>query len=86
MYGRELREAILREQYGGGTPYKVEVYYDGCGEMYFRGGWPQFAEDHDLHQGFFMLFDYHCGTSKFDVKIYNCTQSQKEYESEVHFQ
>jgi hypothetical protein len=74
MDGRELREAILREQSGGGTPYKVEVYYDGCGEMYFRGSWPQFAEDHDLHQGFFMLFDYHCGTSKFDVKIYDCTQ------------
>jgi hypothetical protein len=86
MDGRELREAILREQSRGGTPYEVEVYYDGCGEMYFRGGWPQFAEDHDLHQGFFMLFDYHCGTSKFDVKIYDCTQCQKEYEAEVHFQ
>jgi hypothetical protein len=84
--GRELREAILHKQSGGGTPYEVEVYYDGCGDMYFRGGWPQFAEDHDLHQGFFMLFDYHCGTSKFDVKIYNCTQCQKEYEAEVHFQ
>jgi hypothetical protein len=74
MDRRELREAILREQSGGGTPYEVDVYYDGCGEMYFRGGWPQFAEDHDLHQGFFMLFDYHCGTLKFDVKIYDCTQ------------
>jgi hypothetical protein len=21
--------------------------------MFFRGSWPQFAEDHDLHQGFF---------------------------------
>jgi hypothetical protein len=38
--GRELREAILREQSGGGTPYEVEVYYDGCGKMYFMGGWP----------------------------------------------
>jgi hypothetical protein len=85
MDGRELHEAILREQSGGGTPYEVEVWYNGCGEMYFRGGWPQFAEDHDLHQGFFMLFDYHCGTSKFDVKIYDCTQCQKEYEAEVHF-
>jgi hypothetical protein len=54
--------------------------------MYFRGGWPQFAEDHKLHQGFFMIFDYHCGTSKFDVKIYNCTQCQRKYEAEVHFQ
>jgi hypothetical protein len=86
MDGCELREAILREQSGGGTPYELEVYYDGCGEMYFWGGWPQFAEDHDLHQGFFMLFDYHCGTLQFYVKIYYCTQCQKEYEAEVQFQ
>jgi hypothetical protein len=85
MDGRELQEAILHEQSGGGTPYEVEVYYDGCDEMYFRGGWPQFAEDHELHQGFFMLFDYHCGTSKFDVKIYDGTQGQRKYEGEVHF-
>jgi hypothetical protein len=32
-----------------------------------------------------MTFDYHIGTSKFDVKIYDCTQYQKEYEAEVHF-
>jgi hypothetical protein len=38
MDGRELREAILREESGGGTPYEVEVYYDSHGEMYFRGG------------------------------------------------
>jgi hypothetical protein len=86
MDGCERREAILREQSGGGTPYEVEVYYNWCGEMYFRGGWPQFAEDHELHQGFFMLFDYHCGTSKFDVKIYDGTQCQRKYEAEVHFQ
>jgi hypothetical protein len=86
MDGRELREAILREESGGGTPYEVEVYYDGRGEMYFRGGWPQFAEDHDLHQGFSMLFNYHCGTSKFDVKIFDCMQCQKKYGAEVHFQ
>jgi hypothetical protein len=32
MDGRELREAILCEQSGGGTPYEVEVWYDGAGE------------------------------------------------------
>jgi hypothetical protein len=85
MDGQELREAILCEHSGGGTPYEVEVWYDGDGEMYFKGSWPQFAEDHDLHQGFFMIFDYHVGTSKFDVKIYDGTQCQKEYEAEVHF-
>jgi hypothetical protein len=37
MDGHELREAILREESGGGTPYEVEVYYDSRGEMFFRG-------------------------------------------------
>jgi hypothetical protein len=83
MDGRELREAILREQSGGGTPYEVEVWYDGAGEQFFKGGWARFVEDHDLHQGFFMTFDFHVGTSKFDVRIYDGTQCQKEYEAEV---
>jgi hypothetical protein len=85
MDGRELREAVLREHSGGGTPYEVEVWYDNAGEQFFKGGWSQFAEDHDLHQGFFMTFDFHIGTSKFDVRIYDGTQCQKEYEAEVHF-
>jgi hypothetical protein len=83
MDGRELREAVLRKHSGGGTPYEVEVWYDGAGEQFFKGGWSRFAEDHDLHQGFFMTFDYHVGTSKFDVRIYDCTQCQKEYEAEA---
>jgi hypothetical protein len=83
MDGRELREAILREQSGGGTPYEVEVWYDDTGEQFFKGGWARFVEDHDLHQGFFMTFDFHVITSKFDVKIYDGTQCQKEYEAEV---
>jgi hypothetical protein len=85
MDGRELREAVLHEHSGGGTPYEVEVWYDGASKMYFKGGWSQFAEDHVIHQGFFMTFDLHIGTSKFDVRIYDCTQCQKEYEAEVHF-
>jgi hypothetical protein len=85
MDGRELREAILREHSGGGTPYEVEVWYDGAGEQYFKGGWSQFVEDHDIREGFFMTFDFHNGTSKFDVKIYDGTQCRKEYEAEVHF-
>jgi hypothetical protein len=54
MDGRELREAVLREHSGGGTPYEVEVWYDDAGEQFFKGGWSRFAEDHDLHQGFFI--------------------------------
>jgi hypothetical protein len=85
MDGQELREAILREESGQGSPYEVEVYYDGNGEMFFRGGWPRFAEDYDLHEGWFLLFNYHCRTLKFDVKIFDGTQCQKKYEAEVHF-
>jgi hypothetical protein len=74
MDGQELREAILREVSGEGSPYEVEVYYDGDGEMFFRGGWSCFAEDYDLHQGWFLLFNYHCGTVKFGVLIFDGTQ------------
>jgi hypothetical protein len=49
MDGQELREAVLHEHSGGGTPYEVEVWYDGTGEQFFKGGWSRFAEDHDLH-------------------------------------
>jgi hypothetical protein len=43
------------------------------------------VDDHDIQQGFFMSFDFHIGTSKFDMKIYDGTQCRKEYEAEVHF-
>jgi hypothetical protein len=33
MDGRELREAVLREHSGRGTPYEVEVWYNGAGEQ-----------------------------------------------------
>jgi hypothetical protein len=32
MDGHELREAVLHEQSGSGTPYEVEVWYDDDGE------------------------------------------------------
>jgi hypothetical protein len=83
MDGRELREAVLCEHSGGGTPYEVEVWYDGAGEQFFKGEWSRFVEDHDLHQGFFITFDYHVGTSKFNVRIYDCTQCQKGFEAEA---
>jgi hypothetical protein len=79
MDGREVHEAILREVPSDGPPYEVEVYYDGEGDMFFKGGWPRFAEEHDLHQGWILSFNYHCGTAKFDVKIFDGTQCQKKY-------
>jgi hypothetical protein len=49
MDGNELREAILREVSSDGPPYELEVYYDGEGDVFFKGGWPHFAGDYDLH-------------------------------------
>jgi hypothetical protein len=34
-------------------------------------------------RGFFMTFDYHVGTSNFNVRIYDATQCQKEYEAKA---
>jgi hypothetical protein len=79
MDGRELHEAVLRKHSRGGTPYEVEVWYDGDGEMYFRVAGPILQKTTTSTKG------YHCGTSKFDVKIYDGTQCQKKYEAEVHF-
>jgi hypothetical protein len=44
-----------------------------------KGCWPRFAKDHDLHPGWFLIFNYHCGTSKFDVQIFDGIQCQKKY-------
>jgi hypothetical protein len=65
MDGRKISEAILRETSSRGPPYEFEVYYDGEGNVSSKKGWPRFAEDHDLHQGWFLIFNYHCGTAKF---------------------
>jgi hypothetical protein len=70
---------LFYEMSSDGPPYEVEVYYDGQGDMFFKGVWPRFVEDHDLHQGWFLMFNYHCGTTKFDVKIFDVTQCQKKY-------
>jgi hypothetical protein len=35
----------------------LEVYYDGKGDVFFKGGWSRFAKDYDLHQGWILLFN-----------------------------
>jgi hypothetical protein len=49
MDGRELREAILQEVSSDGPLYELEVYYDGKGDVFFKGGWSRFVGDYDLH-------------------------------------
>jgi hypothetical protein len=40
MEGNEFSQVVLREGSGGQPPYELEVFYDGEGQSYFRGGWP----------------------------------------------
>jgi hypothetical protein len=39
---------MVEEGSGGQPLYPVEVYHDGMGKSYLRGGWPKFVEDYDL--------------------------------------
>jgi hypothetical protein len=43
--------ATLRECSVGQPRYRVEVYYDGEGECYFRDGWSKFFADYGVHIG-----------------------------------
>jgi hypothetical protein len=63
----EVNHAILWEISSGGPPYGPEVRYDIDDNVSFACGWTKFAVDHDLHNGWFLIFNYHCDTSKFDV-------------------
>jgi hypothetical protein len=40
MDDHEISEAIIQEISSGGQPYELEVYYDGQGNVYFKGGSP----------------------------------------------
>jgi hypothetical protein len=55
------------------------VHYDSDGNAFFASGWTKFVVDHDLHHGWFLMFNYRCGTSKFDVQIFDGTQCQRNY-------
>jgi hypothetical protein len=62
MDGRELQEAILHEQYGGGTPYEVEVYYDG------HGGCTSGAADHNLQKTMIFIKGFSCSSTTIAVR------------------
>jgi hypothetical protein len=45
----------VQECSGGQPPYDIEVYYDGEGKCYFRGGWLKFFVDYGVREGWFLL-------------------------------
>jgi hypothetical protein len=73
MEGQEMAYAMLQECSVGQPRYRIEVYYDGEGECYFRDGWPKFFADYGVHAGWFLLFTRHDGRQNFVVCIFDGT-------------
>jgi hypothetical protein len=73
MEGQEMAYATLRECSVGQPRYRVEVYYDGEGECYFRDGWSKFFADYGVHAGWFLLFTHRDGRRNFIVYIFDGT-------------
>jgi hypothetical protein len=73
MDGQEMAYATLWECSMGQPRYRVEVYYDGEGECYFRDGWSKFFADYGVHAGWFLLFTRRDGRRNFIVCIFDGT-------------
>jgi hypothetical protein len=56
MEGQGLTHAIVEDCSGGQPSYDVEIFHDGEGKSYFRGGWPKFFEDYGLREGWSLIF------------------------------
>jgi bifunctional DNA-binding transcriptional regulator/antitoxin component of YhaV-PrlF toxin-antitoxin module len=70
----------LREENNVRRGRLVEVWFDGDGKMYLRRGWKEFAEAHNLEQGYFLTFRYY-DDQVFIVKIYDGTMCRRRYDS-----
>jgi hypothetical protein len=75
MEGQEMAYAKLRECSSGQPSYHVEVYYDGQGECYFRGGWSKFFFDYGAHEGWFILLTRHDRKKEFTACFFDATLS-----------
>uniref|UniRef100_A0ACD5TVZ3 Uncharacterized protein n=1 Tax=Avena sativa TaxID=4498 RepID=A0ACD5TVZ3_AVESA len=77
--GQEPRAVKLREAGGGQRRlWDVEVVFDGEGQMYLERGWEQFAREHDVHQGHFLIFSYD-GEAVLTVKVFDGSMCRRHY-------
>ena len=76
--GQEPRQLKLREESGGRRRWDVDVHFDGEGRMYLARGWEQFASDHTLQAGHFLVFIYD-GDNVLTVKVFNETLCRRHY-------
>jgi hypothetical protein len=79
MEGQGLMHAIMEECSGGQPSYDVEVYHDGEGKCYFRGGWPKFFADYSLREGWSLIFSRRNGMRDFCVCIIDDSFCARSY-------
>lgn len=72
LKGEKTEEAILTSYKGS---WLVEV--GTCGEhFHFKEGWAEFADGHDLHEGYFLVFE-HEGNMRFYVVVFDTSACEK---------
>jgi hypothetical protein len=76
--GQEPRQVKLREASGGRRLWDVAVWFDGEGHMYLERGWEQFARDHDLGLGNFLVFSYD-GDAVLTVEVFDGSMCRRHY-------
>jgi B3 DNA binding domain len=74
--GEQYKKATLLSPQGKFC--HINLHQEG-NDLYLDGGWSNFAEEHDLHTGYFVVFRYE-GNMVFTVKVFDETCCLKEYE------
>ncbi|KAM1474814.1 hypothetical protein ACFX2I_030782 [Malus domestica] len=74
---RSLRKCDLKGPTGIRRTVELEDRENG---VFFRNGWQGFVKDHHLEAGDLLVFDYD-GETKFNVKIYDRSACEKDFEA-----
>jgi hypothetical protein len=69
MEGEGITHAIVEECSGGQPSYHVEIFHDGKGKSYLRGGWSKFFEDYGLKEGWSLIFSRRQGAHFFCIRV-----------------
>lgn len=74
--GDRYNKATLLSPHG--KFWHINLHQEGS-DLYLDGGWSDFAKEHDLSTGDFVVFRYE-GNMVFTVKVFDVTCCLKEYE------
>jgi hypothetical protein len=79
MGGDVLTHVTVEECSGRQPSDPIEIFHDGEGKSYLRGGWPQFIEDYDLKLGWSLIFSRREGSHFFCVRVVDISYCARAY-------